>query len=105
MVGADIDTAAWCATPIELGHPHWVLAPLVVSPERVPVVTDVGQAARMPELAVLSAMAHSGSHPERDKIFHTMLAAVETVDDEHAALCYDIVLAALPTAARHRLEP
>lgn len=104
VVCADRPTASWCATPIELGHPGLTLSPLVLSPDRVPVVTDAEQAVRLPELAVLSAMAHGGSHPDRDKIFHTMLTALQTVDAAHTALYHDIVLAALPQAARHHLE-
>lgn len=100
---ADTATAAWCATPIELGHPDWVLSPLVLGPDRVPVVTDTEQATRAPELAVLSTMAH-GTHPDRDKIFHALLTALTNIDGQQAALYYDVVLAALPEAARRHLE-
>ncbi|MEU6645080.1 hypothetical protein ABZ863_21300 [Saccharomonospora sp. NPDC046836] len=100
---ADAATAAWCATPIELGHPGWVLIPLVIGPDRVPVVTDTDQATRAPELAVLSAIAHS-THPDRDKIFHALLTALTTVDAQHTTLYHDLVLAALPGAARRHLE-
>ncbi|PXY27751.1 hypothetical protein [Prauserella muralis] len=103
VVCADIATAAWCSTPIELGHPGWTLAPVVLGPDRVPVVTDVGDAARAPELAVLSAMAH-GTHPDRDKVFHALLTALRTVDAQRTTLYHDLVLAALPEAARHHLE-
>lgn len=39
-----------------------------------------------------------------DKIFQVLLGALRTVDHEHANLYTDVVLAALPEAARHQLE-
>lgn len=75
----------------------------MLGPDQVPVVTDIEQASRTPELAVLSAIAH-GRHPERDEVLRAMLAALESVDQEHATLYHDLVLAALPEAARHHLE-
>lgn len=103
VVCPDPATAGWCGTPIVLGHPGFVLTPLVLGPDRVPVVIDEGRAGRSPELAVLSAMAH-GSHPRRDLILQALLAALESVDRDHANLYADVVLAALPEAARHHLE-
>lgn len=100
---ADADTAAWCRTPIATGHPGWVLRPLALGPDTVPVVTDAEEASRAPELVVLSAMAHGG-HPDRDKVFDALLTALRTIDEDHATLYYDVVLAALPEAARHHLE-
>lgn len=103
VVCADKRTARWCGEPIEVGHPGFVLRPLVVGPERVPVVTDAGEAVRSPELAVLSAMT-AGSRPEQGEVFRALLAALESVDHERAGLYADVVLAALPEAARHHLE-
>ena len=103
VLSADADTAAWCRTPIEIGHPGWALRPLTLGPDTVPVVTDVEEASRAPELVVLSAMAH-GCHPDRDKVFDALLTALRTVDEDHATLYYDVVSAALPEAARHHLE-
>jgi hypothetical protein len=103
VVCTDAGTATWCATPIPVGHPGFVLRPLVLGPEQLPVVTDVTDAGRSPELAVLSAIAH-GMHPARDKVLHALLGALDTMDLEPAALYADVVLAALPAAARHYLE-
>lgn len=103
VVCADAATAAWCAAPIAIGHPGWDLVPLVLGPDRVPVVTNPEEARRSPELAVLSAMAHGG-RGDVDGQLRAVLAALEMVDDEHAARYSDVVLAALPAAARKRLE-
>jgi hypothetical protein len=67
------------------------------------VVTDPGTARASPELAVLSAMAH-GSHPDREKVLRAMLAALQSLDHDHASLYADVVLATLPEATRHHLE-
>jgi hypothetical protein len=103
VVCASRRTGRWCAEAINLGHPGWTLTPLVLGPDQVPVITDTGQASRSPELAVLSAIAH-GRHPELDQILRALLGALQNVDQEHATLYHDLVLAALPEAARHHLE-
>jgi hypothetical protein len=103
VVCVETTTATWCATPIALGHPGWTLTPLVLGPDRVPVVTDIEEAIHAPELSVLSAMAH-GVSEDRDKVLHAMLSALATVEQERAALYIDVVLAALPTTARRYLE-
>jgi hypothetical protein len=94
----------WCAQPIDLGHPGLTLTPLVVPPERIPVVTDEREAAAVPELAVLSAMAH-GTDVQRRRIFRALLSAVGGMgDDDQADLYIDIVLRALPDAPARELE-
>lgn len=103
VVCVDSATAAWCATPIVLGHPGFRLVPLVLGPERVPVVTDPAVAGRAPELTVLSAVAHGGG-PGGDEVLKALLGALSAVDQEHSTLYSDIVFAALPEAARQHLE-
>lgn len=95
--------ARWCRQPIELGHPGFVLRPLVVGPDAVPLVADEEQARARPELAVLSAMAHG--HGDRAlEVALAASAAVADLDDERAALYYDLVMWSLGEAARHALE-
>jgi hypothetical protein len=95
--------AAWCAAPIELGHPGFALAPLVLGPDRMPIVVERAEAARSPELAVLSAMAHGGG-PDQVAVLDALEAALDAVDAHHALLYLDVVLGALPDAARGYLE-
>src|SRR6478609_8124957 len=57
VIAPTIDVARWAAEPIAIGF-NSVVAPLVVGPGGVPIVTDVERATRAPELAVLSVMAH-----------------------------------------------
>lgn len=101
VVCPDPRTAARCATPIPLGHPGLVLQPLVLGPDQVPIVTDPAQAGHNPALTVLSATAH-GNHPDRNQILRTLMGLL--VDADHRERYADIVLAALPEAARRYLE-
>jgi hypothetical protein len=50
--------AAWARRPIELGHRGFQLTPIVLELGDVPPVRDPSAASQMPELAVLSTMAH-----------------------------------------------
>jgi len=88
---------------IELGHPGWLLTPLVLGPDMVPVVTDADTARENPELAVLSALTH-GRHPDRYPVLDALIISLDIVDHEHASMYFDLVLAALPAAARRHLE-
>ncbi|MCW2876561.1 MAG: hypothetical protein JWQ95_661 [Sphaerisporangium sp.] len=103
VVCTDARTAKWCAVPIDMGHPGWRLAPMVAGPGVVPVVTDPAEAARAPELAVLSAVAHGGDI-DAQPILEALLAALAVVDDERARLYADFVLMTLPEVARKHME-
>ena len=103
VVCSDRAVAAWCATPIVVGQPGLVLTPLVLGPRQMPVVTDPEWARRSPQLAVLSAMAHGGG-PDQKMVLEALLAALDVLDRDHANLYADVVLAALPEAARDYLE-
>ena len=103
VVSPSAEVAQWCATPIHLGHPGFTLTPLVLGPDQVPVVTDPDLARRQPERAMLSAIMHgtvsilcgtrsSGRCLSRLTVM-TMAPGMP-----------DLVLTALPTAARARME-
>ena len=103
VVTNDPAVARWAATPIETGHPGFVLTPLVLGPGTIPRVVDEAQAARAPELAVLSVLVH-GQGPEAVDIAKAALAGTRGLDDERAALYIDLVLAFVNEAARGILE-
>jgi hypothetical protein len=103
VVAPDPAIAAWCAEPIDTGIPGFVLRPPVLGREAVPVVTDPAEAARRPELAVLSAMAHSEG-PHGAAIAAAVLPAVRGLDEERARFYGDLVLSSLNEAARQALE-
>ncbi|WP_437736415.1 hypothetical protein [Sorangium sp. So ce1335] len=103
VVAIDPAIARWCARPIEAGHPGWILTPLVLGPEGVPVVSDAEQAKAAPEVAVLSAMAH-GQGEAAEAIGAAFLAAVAGLDEERRTMYWDLVLSSLNAAARRTLE-
>jgi hypothetical protein len=103
VVAPDPDVAAWCAEPIETGIPGFVLRPPVLGRAAVPIVTDPAEAARRPELAVLSAMAH-GDGEMGAAIAAAVLPAVRGLDDERARFYGDLVLNSMNDAVRRALE-
>jgi hypothetical protein len=103
VVAPDPGLAAWCAEPIEIGVPGFVLHPPVLARTAVPVVSDVTDAARRPELGVLSAMAH-GESEQGATIAAAVLPAIQGLDDDRVRLYYDLVYNSLNEAARRALE-
>ena len=103
VVAPDPDVAAWCAEPIEIGIPGFVLCPPVLGRAAVPIVTDPAEAARRPELAVLSAMAH-GEGELGAAIAAAVLPVVAGLGDDRARFYGDLVLNSLNQAARRALE-
>lgn len=103
VVAPDAAIAAMCAEPIETGIPGFVLRPPVLGRQAVPVVTDPAEAARRPELGVLSAMAH-GEGEQGAAIGAAVLPAVGALDEDRARFYGDLVLACLNEAARRALE-
>jgi hypothetical protein len=103
VVAPQPDVAAWCAEPIKTGIPGFVLTPPVLGRPAVPVVTDPAEAARRPELAVLSAMAH-GEGELGAAIAAAVLPVVARLGDERTRFYGDLVLNSLNEAARRALE-
>lgn len=103
VVAPEAAVARWCARPIELGHPGFVLQPLVTGPEAIPIITDEQAARREPEKAVLSAMAH-GQQEVGAAIAQAVLAGVAGLDAERVRLYVDLALSSLNEAAREALE-
>ncbi|HKV09635.1 MAG TPA: hypothetical protein VJ725_15940 [Thermoanaerobaculia bacterium] len=103
VVAPEPAVAGWCAEPIEIGVPGFVLRPPVLRRTAVPVVTDPEEAARRPELGVLSVIAH-GDTREGATIAAAVLPVVKGIDDERARFYYDLVYNSLNEAARRSLE-
>ncbi|MEO5728639.1 MAG: hypothetical protein ABIV93_16695 [Byssovorax sp.] len=103
VIAPDPEVAAWCAEAIETGIPGFVLRPPVLGREAVPVVTDPAEAARRPELAVLSALAH-GASDVGAAVAAAVLPAIRELYAERARFYGDLVLNSLNDAARRALE-
>ncbi len=95
----DQDMARWRAQPIALGHPGFVLTPLVADPDAIPIIDDPARAFDDPELAVLSALAHPV-----EKVVEALASGLEALDPETAVDYTEHVLALLPAAAQKHLE-
>ena len=91
--------ARWAAERIELGHPGFGLAPIVIELRDVPRSIDPVQAHKLPELAVLSAIAH----PALDTAA-TAFSAIEPLPADQKKLYCDVIRAKLPAALRQILE-
>lgn len=103
VVAPDAAVAGWCAEPIELGIPGFALCPPVLHRSNAPVVTDVEEAVRRPELGVLSVMSH-GKTGQAAAIVEAVLPAIRQLDDERARFYCDLVWNSLNEAARLKME-
>jgi len=103
IVAPEPAVADWCAEPIEIGVPGFVLQPPVLHRTAIPVVTDLEEAARRPELGVLSVMAH-GETEQGATIAAAVLPAIQGLDDDKTNLYIDLVYNSLNDAARRALE-
>ncbi|MEZ4359288.1 MAG: hypothetical protein R3B48_03845 [Kofleriaceae bacterium] len=91
--------ARWARQEIDIGHPGFVLRPMVLSLKEVPRVVDAEAARRNPELAVLSVLAH----PAVD-VAEAAVEGIRGLAEDQFRLYFDVILAALPEAARGILE-
>jgi hypothetical protein len=99
--------ARWAAEPIELGHPDFVLKPLVLSPLTTPIITEPERARVVPELAVLSAMMHGTSERGAEvalAAYGGITAAFLGVDDDRLRVYQDLIDSSLNETARQALE-
>jgi len=99
VIAPDPEVATWAQRPISLGHPGFELTPVVIGFADIPRVRDRALARRLPELAVLSVLAH----PELD-LAEVAVEAITALPADQAKLYYDVVLMALPAALRQVLE-
>lgn len=69
----------WAAQPIEIGHPGFHLAPLVVGPNEIARITDADEARAAPYRAVLSALVHAGE-PGAEHLALAAFDAIATIE-------------------------
>ncbi len=103
VVALEPQVAAWCVAPIDLGRQRGTLRPLVLGPAEIPVITDLDEARRAPELAVLSVAAHARD-PGAEYIALAALAAVHGLDRDRELAYPDFIFAVLGKLARAALE-
>jgi hypothetical protein len=103
VLAPSASVARWCAEAIPLGHPEFVLKPIVAGPESVPRVHGPKEALRRPELAVLSAIVHARS-PEAFDLALVAAEAVLSRGPDSSYLYYDLIVSALRAKDARRLE-
>ncbi len=103
VIAPDPSVAKWCEQPIPTGVRRFVLEPPVLKRELIPKVTDVVEAARRPELALISAMAY-GDTEEAEDIGRAALEGFSSLDKKLAAFYSDLLYNAINEAARRALE-
>jgi hypothetical protein len=100
VIAPDAKVARWARKPIATGHPGFCLRPIVISYRDMPRVVDPAVTCRIPELGVLSTLAHPSL-----EVAKAALAGIRGLTDEQQArLYYDVIMAALPEAIRRALE-
>ncbi len=104
VVAPDHDIAAWASQPIYTLQPRSPFCPLVLGPDQVPIVTSIEQAQAMPELAVLSSLAHGRRDAIGARVGRVALQAIGCLDDKRGELYTDMVLSSLSQAVRMALE-
>jgi hypothetical protein len=97
--------ARWAATPIRLGGRN-VFQATVFGPAAIPAVTQRTHAEQLPELAVLSAIAHGRGldHERAAKIADAAMHASEQLEPSRAAPYTEVILSSLSDSARKLLQ-
>ncbi|HVG57942.1 MAG TPA: hypothetical protein VNA24_05265 [Hyalangium sp.] len=104
VVAPDEAVARWCAKPIHLGHPGFVLQPLVVGPEAIPVLQGQQEKGQSAEMAVLSVLAHGKDAKLAPGLFEAVVSTVRGLEEERGTFYVDLALSAFGAAARSALE-
>jgi hypothetical protein len=96
--------AHWAGQPIDVGN-GTVFRQHIIGPESIPKVTDAAQAAREPELAVLSTLIHArGNTPTARLVASAAIRGVSELPEEQRLLYSTMVRNALSVALRKELE-
>ncbi|MWK36234.1 hypothetical protein GEV43_20770 [Actinomadura sp. J1-007] len=86
-----------------MGHPDFVLHPLVAGPERVPKITDPAKAAANLGMAVLSVITHA-TDPRASDILNALLTAVQDGGSSTVGKYADLIRTSLPVKLWSHLE-
>jgi len=102
VVAPNAGIAQWASEAVELGPGHRFV-PLVLGPEVVPRVS-AEEALAAPQLGVLSVVAHGGEEGGLELALRVLPSLSQIEDDELRQMYYDLIAAALPSAAQRELE-
>lgn len=105
VVALEDEVARWADRAIDLGRGMSWVRPVVVGRAAVPIIKEVEEAERAPELAVLSFMAHIEEAEDLEARAQAALVALRALDKAEAKVYFDVVLVRLgESAARAILE-
>jgi hypothetical protein len=99
----DRSTAQRLGRPIVLNRSGGVIQPLTVTPADLSPVTDLEEARRRPELAVLTAPAHADT-PNGKEVLQAYCEALNVLSHEDGKLYDDYARSLFSDAARRLLE-
>lgn len=105
VVTASPRVARWASRPIDVGN-GTVFRQHIIGPQSIPKLTDPERAAREPELAVLSAMAHGRRNtPTARRIAAAAFTGLSRLPDDDQRLLYSLLVErSLSVALRKTLE-
>ncbi len=103
VLALDAAVANWCAQSIILDRNGSCINPVVIGPSQIPRITTVEQACEQPELAILSAVAHSKGS-EAAEVALAGLAACNGLDTDRSTRYSDFILSMLGPGAWRALE-
>jgi hypothetical protein len=103
IVCPDQKVADWAASPIVISLSQSTIHPVAFGPAQTPVIIDPETARLLPELTVLSTLAHA-SRSNPIPLFEALFAALDAVDSARAGIYHDFVRGVLPAASRKLLE-
>jgi hypothetical protein len=98
VVAPDAAVATWAGRAIHLGGGN-EFTPMVVGLQVIPIIKNRDTAARLPELAVLSALAHGQGEHGTD-VGRAAFEGLETLASDQKALYSAIIFTALNAAAK-----
>ena len=82
VIAPDDAVARWAAEPIATLQLGSTFAPIVIDRARIPVLTSPAEAARTPELAILSALAHGREDGGIDIARAALAMTASLLDDD-----------------------
>ncbi len=102
----DDGVAEWCAQPIALDRNGSTVKPVVVGPSQIPRITDLDQARKEPEIAILSAIVHAQDDDTDDAADAALagLAACHGLDIDRATRYSDFIYSVLGPAVLQALD-
>jgi hypothetical protein len=104
VLALDDSVARWAERHVLLGPTGSRFMPLVIGPSRVPVVTTAEAARALPELAVLSAVAHANDPAGGLDVLSAAIEAIAGSSEDRGKLYLDLIYTAANKATRKALE-